>query len=160
MISLMERPLRKWHVSVTLFAAMLAPTLSIQFHSVKFPFSLSLLLFLLSHFAFLFYSLPYYCSLCPSLSFFLSFALHGSFISPPLITLIYWHFFSITPQFSSFSLHLSSSPFLSLWGEKHCFPHTKTLLLSGNYRQRLITTLGSNDAAPNEIFIKDPSASN
>lgn len=30
----------------------------------------------------------------------------------------------------------------------------------GNYRQRLITTSGGNDAAPNEIFIKDPSASN
>lgn len=45
-------------------------------------------------------------------------------------------------------------------GGGHCFALTKTLLLSGNYRQRLITTLGSNDAAPNEIFIKDPSASN
>lgn len=36
----------------------------------------------------------------------------------------------------------------------------QTVLLSGNYWRRLITTLGSNDAAPNEIFIKDPSASN
>lgn len=47
-----------------------------------------------------------------------------------------------------------------LRGGGHCFALTKTLLLSGNYRQRLITTLGSNDAALNEIFIKDPSASN
>lgn len=40
------------------------------------------------------------------------------------------------------------------------FAPSKTLLPGGNYRQRLITTSGVNDAAPNEIFIKDPSASN
>lgn len=57
---------------------------------------------------------------------------------------------------------LTLSLFLLVGGgvETLLSPLTKTLLLSGNYRRRLITTLGSNDAAPNEIFIKDPSASN
>lgn len=80
--------------------------------------------------------------------------------SSPLITLMELHFSPAPFRKPSFSLHLSHPLSLSLWGEKHCFPLTKTLLLSGNYRRRLITTLGSNDAAPNEIFIKDPSASN
>jgi len=127
MISLMERPLRKWHASV------LAPTLSIQCCSVNFP---------LSRF------LPHYY---PSL---LS-------LSPPLST----HNFNVTALLQHHSLTLLLPPsfplsFFPCGGKNTAFPLTKTLLLSGNYRRRLITTLGSNDAALNEIFIKDPSASN
>ena len=133
---------------------------STQCCSCPFLFSLSYFLFLNS-FSSLSFSLLLFSTL-------LSLLLHGSFIPPPFSS----HNFnvmallqhpSLIPLFSpspSFPLSLSLS-FSPCGVEKNtAFPLTKTLLLSGNYRRRLITTLGSNDAAPNEIFIKDPSASN
>lgn len=164
MISLMERPLRKWHVSVTLFAARLSPTQNDPPSVVHFTSSsLSL-----SYFLFFWILFPHFPSLRPSLALFSpsfcmvhSFLLHSSshnfnvmaLLQHPSLILL----FSPSPSFP-LSLSLSFSP---CGAEKNtAFPLTKTLLLSGNYRRRLITTLGSNDAAPNEIFIKDPSASN
>lgn len=125
-------------------------------------------LFSLSYFFFFWILFPHFPSLRPSLALFSpsfcmvhSFLLHSSshnfnvmaLLQHPSLILL----FSPSPSFP-LSLSLSFSP---CGAEKNtAFPLTKTLLLSGNYRRRLITTLGSNDAAPNEIFIKDPSASN
>lgn len=88
---------------------------------------------------------------------------YPSHVSPCSLLPFYSYFCRFLPELFDTS-PIPPSLLVSLPGGRggggHCFAQTKMLLLSGNYRQRLITTLGSNDAALNEIFIKDPSASN